>query len=323
MDDGACSKCGKKAVYKRKYSGVKLCSTCYSTSIVEKTRRTISKFHMLEYGTRLAIGVSGGKDSLSLLHVLSKIVIPHGSELFAVTVDEGVEGYRDEAIQNAIDVSSRLGVKQITVSFKELFGTGLDEALEKRQGKRVASCTVCGTFRRRALEIGASRVGADVIATGHNLDDFLQTFLMNLFSGDVERIRWMDPTIKHNIEFAFRRIKPFMEIYEEEIAFYAFTNNLPFQSESCPHRNESVRSEMREILNRLEIAHPGMKYVGLGSVLNMASSLEGVRKKKVNQCAECGLPASSVVCSLCQMKNTVTNWQRISLAEKSAAEMSH
>ncbi|MCZ6648831.1 MAG: TIGR00269 family protein [Thaumarchaeota archaeon] len=323
MNERPCSKCGKGAVYGRRYSGVKLCSPCYSHSIIEKTRRTISKFGMLEYGTKMAVGVSGGKDSLSLLHVLSKIVIPHGSELFAVTVDEGVEGYRDEAIQNAIELSSRLGVKQITVSFKELFGTGLDDVLEKRKGKRIASCTVCGTFRRRALEIGAQKVGADVIATGHNLDDFLQTFLMNLFSGDVERIRWMDPAIKHNTDFAFRRIKPFMEIYEEEIAFYAFTNNLPLQSETCPHMNESIRSEMREILNKLERAHPGMKYIGLRSVLKVASNIENVQQREINLCAECGFPTSGVVCSVCQMRNVVSDWQRIDLVERSREGKSH
>ncbi len=323
MKRDACGKCGKRAVYKRKYSGVVLCSPCYSDSIVEKTRRTISKFRMLEYGTKMAIGVSGGKDSLSLLHVLSKIVKPHGSQLVAITVDEGVDGYRDEAIQNAIDLASQLGVKQITVSFKELFGTSLDDVLEKRSGKRVASCTVCGTFRRRALEMGARKVGANVIVTGHNLDDYLQTFLMNLFSGDVERIRWMDPTIPHNNDFAFRRIKPFMEIYEEEIAFYAFTNDLPFQSEVCPHMNESIRSEMREILNRLEKAHPGMKYVGLGSVLDISKNIETVQQRTVNQCTECGLPTSGVVCSVCQMKTVVSNWQRISLTRKAAPEKSH
>jgi uncharacterized protein (TIGR00269 family) len=87
--------------------------------------------------------------------------------------------------------------------------------------------------------------------------------------------------------------------------------------------NESIRSEMREILNRLEKAHPGMKYVGLGSVLDISRNIETVQQRKVNQCTECGLPTSGVVCSVCQMKTTVSNWQQISLSSKAAPEKSH
>ena len=313
MNEESCTKCGKRSVYKRKYSGERLCSLCFSGSIVEKTKKIISKYDLLKRGEKVAVGVSGGKDSLSLLHVLSKVTANHDSKLFAITVDEGVEGYKDEAVRYAEKVSSILGVEQITLSFKDLYDFGLDEALEVRNGSKIASCTICGVLRRRALEIGAKRIDADVIATGHNLDDVLQTFMMNLFRGDVERIRRIDPELEPSKDFAFRRIKPFMEIYEEEIAFYAFINKLPMQSESCPHMSESIRSEMRDILNKLEITHPGMKFSALRSILNIAGNL-AVPKRRVEACSVCGFPSSGDVCSVCSTVRVVSNWKSKSTA---------
>ena len=111
-------------------------------------------------------------------------------------------------------------------------------------------------LRRRALDHAAKEIGANVIATGHNLDDTLQTFLINTLSGDTSKIGWMNP---ENEGKELRKIKPLSEIYESEIVFYAFTNNLPFQSEPCPHMNEGIRTEIREFLNTLEDHRSGIK----------------------------------------------------------------
>src|ERR671939_27057 len=97
-----CSKCQKTdSVYYRAYSGEYLCKKCFLRSIEDKAARTISKYSMIDYGDRVAVGVSGGKDSLSLLYVLKMLFDKHlnnGNELVAVTIDEGIEGYRDESL---------------------------------------------------------------------------------------------------------------------------------------------------------------------------------------------------------------------------------
>ena len=90
--------------------------------------------------------------------------------------------------------------------------------------------------------------GLAVVATAHNLDDHVQTFMMNLMHGDVERLGWFDPSVVDG-DFPFRRVKPFMEIYEEEIALYAHLTGLPFQNASCPYMHEGLRSEVRDYLN--------------------------------------------------------------------------
>ncbi len=187
-----CTICGKAGVFNREYTHDCLCKACFCKSITEKTRKAIAKNNMVRYGETVAVAVSGGKDSLALLQVMNELSIKHGSRLYAITIDEGVPGYRDESIRLASDFSSKLGVKHVVLSFKDLYDLGLEDALEQREGK-VTSCAICGTFRRRALDLAAIKVGADVVATGHNLDDFIQTYMINLFSGDIQKIKYSDP----------------------------------------------------------------------------------------------------------------------------------
>ena len=130
-------------------------------------------------------------------------------------------------------------------SYKDLFELTLDDALQLRENEKTSSCSICGTLRRRAIDFAAKDIGADAIATGHNLDDTLQTFVINMLSGDTNKIGWMDPDTSSN---NLRKIKPFCEIYESEIVFYAFTNNIPFQSEPCPHMNEGIEQKLENFL---------------------------------------------------------------------------
>ncbi|MCP8320925.1 MAG: tRNA 2-thiocytidine biosynthesis protein TtcA, partial [archaeon] len=212
-----CIKCGNSAIYHRAYSGEKLCSLCFCSSIVEKVKRTISKYDLLKHGDAIGVAVSGGKDSLTLLRILNKLCKPHASKIFAITIDEGISGYREEAIEICKNLTEEFDIPHHVFSFRELYGFSLDNAIKLRKSK-VSACSICGILRRRALDIAAKELKVNVIATAHNLDDILQTFIINLLNGDIDRIRWLDPIIKPRSEFFVRRIKPLMEIYEKEIA---------------------------------------------------------------------------------------------------------
>ncbi len=299
-----CTKCGGESFYTRRYSGESLCTACFQASIVEKTRKTISRYSMLSHGERVGVAVSGGKDSLSLLHVLHTLGEKRQYELVVLTVDEGVEGYREESIEFSSDLAKRLGLEHVVVSYRELFGYDLDQALDWKDEREVSSCSICGVFRRRAIDEAAVRAGVNVIATAHNLDDYVQTFMMNLMHGDVERLGWTDPQVV-DADFALRRVKPFMEIYEEEIALYAHLSGLPFQSASCPYMHEALRSEVRDYLNEMEVGHPGIKNVLLNSALQVSSKLSVSKGPSPVPCASCGQPSSGGLCSVCRMKNLV------------------
>lgn len=293
-----CDRCENQAAYTRKYSGEKLCSKCFSNSILRKTAKTISKYNMIQNNELVAVAVSGGKDSLALLNIINQMAATHNFRIKAITIDEGIPGYRNEALEIVQAFCAKLNVEHKVFSYKELFDLTLDEALDLRGSEKTSSCSICGTLRRRAIDHAAKDIGADVIATGHNLDDTLQTFVINMLSGDTNKIGWMDPDTSSN---TLRKIKPFCEIYESEIVFYAFTNNIPFQSEPCPHMNEGIRTEIREFLNSLEGQHSGIKNNLYQSIIKVSQIVKDTNYKQKTICAKCGNECTGKICSVCNM----------------------
>ena len=293
-----CDRCESQAAYTRKYSGEKLCSKCFSNSILRKTAKTISKYNMIRNNELVAVAVSGGKDSLALLNIINQMAATHNFRIKAITIDEGIPGYRNEALEIVQAFCAKLNIEHKVFSYKELFDLTLDEALDLRGSEKTSSCSICGTLRRRAIDHAAKDIGADVIATGHNLDDTLQTFVINMLSGDTNKIGWMDPDTSNN---TLRKIKPFCEIYESEIVFYAFTNNIPFQSEPCPHMNEGIRTEIREFLNSLEGQHSGIKNNLYQSIIKVSQIVKDTNYKQKTICAKCGNECTGKICSVCNM----------------------
>jgi cytoplasmic tRNA 2-thiolation protein 1 len=269
----------------------------------------MNKYSMLKHDDKLAIGVSGGKDSLSLLYVLKKFLDRHGWQApIAVTIDEGVKGYRDESLEIVKSFCSNLKIKNVIISYRQLFGVDIDEAVIRRPTKKMSSCSMCGTFRRRAMDLAAESLGANVIATAHNLDDQLQTFMINMFAGDTERIGWIYPESVSYSRNGIKKIKPFIEIYELEIAFYALQRQIPFQSEECPYMNESIRTDIRRFINHLEKSRPGIKYNAYNSMMKISKDLRSLSTHiDENNCSICGRLSSNEICSVCKTQKTLAD----------------
>lgn len=293
-----CSRCGGKAIYSRAYSGEDLCGKCFKKSVEEKAVKTISKFRMLDYGDKVLLMISGGKDSLAMLRILSNVSRSHASELVAVTIDEGIEGYREDAIEIARDACASSKVAHHVYSFKELFGYTMDE-LELLKGGE-SSCSICGVLRRRAMDIVAQKLDVHVVATAHNLDDIIQTFFINLLNNDIKRLPWNLPVHCETELFGQKRIKPLAEIYEEELALYSFLNRERFQKVSCPYMHQGIRSEIRQTLNSLERRHPGIKYSLFKSAINVPKYMR-LSKMRRRKCERCGYPTFSSRCSVCSI----------------------
>jgi cytoplasmic tRNA 2-thiolation protein 1 len=311
-----CTKCKRaESFYYRAYSGEYLCKKCFLHSIEGKVARTISKYSMIGYGNKVAVGVSGGKDSLSLLYVLKVLFDQHtnnGNELVAITIDEGIKGYRDESLQIVKDFCKKIQIESKILSYKSLFGIDMDEAMIKRSSQKMSSCSICGTFRRRAIDIAAEIVGANIIATAHNMDDQIQTFLINLLAGDIERIGAIYPEPVQYTNNGMKKVKPFTEIYEYEIAFYALQRDIPFQSEECPYMNESIRTDLREFLNRLESERPGIKYNGYNSMIKVSKMLRSIStSSESKKCSGCGRLSSGNICSVCKTCDSLTSNKQI------------
>jgi len=302
-----CTVCKRKeSFFFRLYSGESLCKKCFVGSIEAKVRASIAKYHMFNFDDRIAVAVSGGKDSTSLLHILAKMERLHPkASLVAVTVDEGIKGYRGEALSIAAANCKTLGIEHHVVSFKELYGFTLDEivARAQRKGEReLTSCAYCGVLRRRALNVAARDVGADKIATAHTLDDEVQTILLNIFRGDILRLAKEKPVTDEVHPRFVRKVKPFCEIPEKESALYAYVKKIKFQDAPCPYASEALRNDVRVMLNRMEEKHAGTKFTVFKSIERIRPALDEIAKKAdFKECIECGEPASSDLCKACEM----------------------
>jgi uncharacterized protein (TIGR00269 family) len=261
---------------------------------------------MFRFDDRIAVAVSGGKDSVSLLHVLAKIELDYPkASLVAITVDEGIKGYRDEALKIAAENCKKLGVEHYVTSFKELYGFTLDEIvkrLKKEKDEGLTPCAYCGVMRRKALNITARKLGADKLATAHTLDDEVQTFLLNIFHGDIMRIAREKPVTDENHPKLVQKVKPLCEIPEKETALYAYVKKIKFQSMPCPYASEALRNDIRVMLNRMEEKHAGIKFTIFKSAEKMRQAMEKMAKREgFRECSECGEPSAEKICRSCQM----------------------
>jgi len=293
----------------RAYSGEKLCGKCFTESIEDKVRATIAKNNMFKPDDKIMVAVSGGKDSVTLLHILAKVEreFPKAS-LFAVTVDEGIRGYRDEAIKFAAENCRKLGIEHVLTSFKELFDIQLDELVkvlrerDKGESDVLSPCAYCGVLRRRALNVAARRAKADKLALAHNLDDEVQTILLNIMHGDASRIARVKPVLAEKHPMFVSRVKPFRELLEKEIAFNAYLEKIEFQSVPCPYASTALRSDIRIMLNRMEEKHAGTKFTILKSIEKIQPALEmRLKETLLQECKVCGEPTVKEICKPCQM----------------------
>lgn len=300
-----CKFCSADAVYTREFEGVSFCGKCFRDAIDDRVRRTVIKHGMLSYNDHVAVAVSGGKDSLTLLHLLVKLEkhFPR-SKITAVSVDEGIEGYRDEALQLARKFCQRLEVPHLVVSYRDLFGVTTDEIAKMQP--RQTPCSYCGVFRRKAINRAAVTVGATKIATAHNLDDEVQTVLLNMLHGDPMRIVRSGPVLRDPRGRFLARIKPLCEIPEKEVVLYAYLSGFEFQSIACPHGAEALRNDIRNFMNQMEQKHPGTKFTLLRTAEKLRETLSDTAPlSELNECEKCGDPTPHRLCEACLMLEAI------------------
>jgi uncharacterized protein (TIGR00269 family) len=313
MKPAAAAKCTlckrKEPFFHRVYSGERLCKKCFCESIENKIRATIVKNKMLTYNDHVAVAVSGGKDSITLLEVLAKMQRKYPrANLAVVTVDEGIAGYRDEALEITAATCKRLRISHHVVSFKKLYGYTLDEIVERlrKRGSELTPCAFCGVLRRKAMNTAALEIKADKIATGHTLDDEVQTSLMNIFHGDVSKLASEKPVTDVVHPKLVQKVKPMCEIPERESALYAYAKGFAFQTTPCPYAGEAMRNDIRGLLNRMEERHAGTKFTVAKSIEKMRPALARLAEKgEFHECKQCGDPAAGDLCMVCTLLKQV------------------
>ena len=295
-----CSKCGNEnIIIKRKQSGQNLCKDCFIESIEKKVIKTIKKENLLDKGDKVLVALSGGKDSVATLEILNSYRERNIIDLCAVTIDEGIEGYRNEGVEIAKKHAKRLNIEHEVISFKESFGLTLDEIMEYPNHR--ISCTYCGVFRRWIINRAAREMNADKIATGHNLDDESQAVLMNYLEGNINNLKSLGAKTESKSPLFTPKIKPLREIPEKEIGLYALSKELDIHLAGCPYAQESFRMEVGNILKELTENHPTIMHSTLKGFDKLQPMIQNQTTETYTQktCTKCGEPSSKELCRVC------------------------
>jgi len=302
-----CLKCGNQAAILLAYGPQKFCEHHFSKLIESRFRKTVRKFSLFKPGQHIAVGVSGGKDSLTCLFLLNKF-FSKTNKITAVMIDEGIPGYRDNALKTAKKYCKEWKIEFREFSFKKEFGIQMQEIQEanKKSKENLGSpCTFCGTLRRTLLNKAAIEVKADILATGHNLDDETQGILMNACDNDLKRFvrGGAKPGLKQR-KGLVQRIKPLIEVPEREIFYFTQFNKIEsYTGDCCPFSEEAKRNDYRSVLNQLEERFPGTKH----SLWQFYCQIRpGLAKGKeftsvsLNSCSVCKQPCSGKKCEACK-----------------------
>jgi tRNA(Ile)-lysidine synthase TilS/MesJ len=225
--------------------------------IMRYTRAAVDKYGMIENGDKIAVGVSGGKDSLMLLWALAQLkrFYPHGFELTAVTADPCFGG-KETDFSGVEALCKGLGVQYV------LRRTHLGEIIfEERKEKN--PCSLCARMRRGILHNMAKEAGCNKIALGHHYDDAVQTFVMNLIYGG--RIGCFSPkTYLSRKDITL--IRPLIFCMEKELAAGARRLSLPVVKSLCPADGSTSRKKAADMISSLQKTEPDIKAKIMGAM---------------------------------------------------------
>ncbi|MBQ8983735.1 MAG: tRNA 2-thiocytidine biosynthesis protein TtcA [Lachnospiraceae bacterium] len=226
------------------------------------TRKALDDYQMIHPGDKIAVGISGGKDSLTLLYAMAKLrsFYPVPYDLAAITVDLGFEGFQTESL--AV-YSEELGVPYY-VEKTEIAKIVFDARQESHP------CSLCSRMRKGAFNEAAIRLGCNKIAYAHHKDDVLHSFLMSmLYEG---RIHTFSPVTELE-RSGLTLIRPLIYAYEGEIRSFAVDHQLPVSKNPCPADGVTKRQEAREIIRQLQATVPETKERIFSSIVN--SGIDG------------------------------------------------
>jgi uncharacterized protein (TIGR00269 family) len=316
-----CDKCDRDAVMHAAYSGAHLCEDHLCASVEKRVRGRIRKDSLVprdatpEDPETWVVGLSGGKDSVVLTSILDETFGRDPRiELVALTIHEGIEGYRDESVEACVELAEDLSMRHELVSYEEEFGVRMDDVVED-DPENMAACAYCGVFRRDLLERYAGELGADKLLTGHNLDDEAETALMNVFEGDVKQMaKHFDASLgpfdeRNPSDHFVPRAKPLRDVPEKEVALYAHFRDLPAHITECPHASESFRGEIQDLMLELESDHPGTRHSilsGYEELAEMAADrYRGDGDVDLGECDRCGSKTARDVCRKCRLLDSL------------------
>ncbi|MFO7983900.1 MAG: tRNA 2-thiocytidine(32) synthetase TtcA [Desulfuromonadales bacterium] len=230
-------------------------------SIKRNVGKAIGDFNLIDEGDRIAVGVSGGKDSYTLLHILEALRrrSPVNYELIAVNVDSGFPGYQRDVLQMHLEEYGFTHRMETTNAY---------QIIEEKRRPGSSYCAFCARLRRGALYSIADELGCNKIALGHHLDDFIETLLLNQFySGTLAA---MSPKLeadngRHTV------IRPLVYVEEPDVVNFTSEQDFPIICCACPVCGmiDQKRKRMKTLIAELARENPSIKRSMIGALGNV------------------------------------------------------
>jgi uncharacterized protein (TIGR00269 family) len=310
-----CRKCGGKAVVNLRQHKLALCKEHFVEWVPEQAERAIHKYRMFTPEERVLVAVSGGKDSLGLWDVLTRlgyrteglyINLGIGAAADSNLQPDEAAGYSATSLEKIRQfMTSRPGLKLHVVDVAATYGATIPEAARLTARGWTKPCSVCGLTKRYIMNRVAREGGYDALATGHNLDDEAAVLMSNTLSWQAGYLARQGPVLPASEDGLVRKAKPFCRAYERDTAAYAILTGIDYIYDECPHAVGATSIEYKEWLNQLESKRRGAK---LQFYLNfLRAKQEGLfagQEKRValSACTTCGQPSSAPgECAFCRL----------------------
>jgi uncharacterized protein (TIGR00269 family) len=273
-----------------------LCADDFIAFFEKRVAHTIRKYGLLRGKDKSLVAVSGGKDSLSLWHVVNKLGFPADG----IYIDLGIDRYSEVSFRKAAMMADRLQRRLYSFSLSEIFSSGVSDLA--RITKRPA-CSLCGTIKRYVMNRACTGCGYSVLATGHNLDDEASALLGNILHWKEEYLWKKAVVLEAEGGSLAKKVKPFFLCSEKETAAYALVNHIDYVYEECPYSKGAKTLLYKDLLNRIEDVSPATKIAFVKGYLKRARE-EGAKEqaeKGKASCRECGYPSHGERCNFCRL----------------------
>ncbi len=298
-----CRKCRETAVINMAQHKLALCREHYLEWFIQQTERAIHKYAMFPKQARLLAAVSGGKDSLALWDVLSKL----GYAVDGLYIHLGIpdNSYSDESCRKAVQFAEQHGLNLTVVNLKEQYGSSVIELAGRSRRGQSRPCAACGLVKRYIMNRTGLDGGYDVLVTGHNLDDEAAVLLGNTLHWSKELLPRQSPVLV-GMDGFIRKAKPICRFYERETAAYTLLEGIDYVDEECPYALGGTSYLYKDLLNRLEDEQPGSKLSFYQNFLNSRAggffNVDAVdRPAELKKCIHCGQPTFTETCAFCRL----------------------
>ena len=291
-----CTKCkGTASIELRRHHSA-FCKPHYLEFFDRQVERAIRRHKMFAPGDRILVGVSGGKDSLTLWDYLLR----HEYDCTGLHIHLGIGDYSGNSHRRTVAFAEERGAPVITVDLAQAYGMGVPELSD---ALRRVPCSGCGLSKRYILNKEAFDRGFDVVAMGHNLDDEAATLMGNVLHWEVGSLARQQPALPSTRDTLIKRVKPLYTMTEREVAANAILRGIDYVEEECPNSVGARSIVYKNALDDIEAKSPGTKHGFVSTFLDRIRPVMETSQEDfdLRECTVCGQATTGEVCAFCRM----------------------